>query len=440
MTFRDSRSRTAGLSAAVVLLVAARAASASGFASGPKLVGTGAVGNANQGSSVALSSDGSTALIGGLGDDSNAGAAWVFVRSEGLWKQQGGKLVGSGSADFRTLGVAAALSADGSTALVGGNGSGAWVFTRTAGVWSQQGDTLVAEGALGQGSSVALSADGSTALVGAPGTNTSAGATLVYTRSGGTWTQQGPALVGTNGIGLMEQGTSVALSSDGNTALVGAEADNDGAGAAWVFTRSGSVWSEQSKLVGTGAVNPAYQGSSVSLSSDGSTAIVGSRNDQGGTGAAWVFTRNGNLWQQQGDKLVGNDAVVGAVLQGRAVALSGDGNVALLGGPWDDSHAGATWVFTRTAGVWTQQGEKLVGTAAASPFGVQQGNSVALSTDGATMLVGGSGDNSFYGAAWVFMRPCRSGDANGDGALDVSDVFYLINFLFAGGQQPPACF
>ncbi|MFX4589172.1 hypothetical protein ABTB15_19525, partial [Acinetobacter baumannii] len=88
--------------------------------------------------------------------------------------------------------------------------------------------------------------------------------------SGGSWSQQGSKLVGTGAVGNANQGRSVSLSADGNTAIVGGYGDNGGAGAAWVFTRSGGSWSQQgSKLVGTGAVGNAQQGVSVSLSADG---------------------------------------------------------------------------------------------------------------------------------------------------------------------------
>src|SRR5262249_13407643 len=132
--------------------------------------------------------------------------------------------------------------------------------------YSQQGSKLVGNGALGlasQGWSVALSGDGNTAIVGGPGDNSKAGAVWVFTPSGGVWAQQGSKLVGTGAVGNANQGTSVALSGDGNTAIVGGWADNSRAGAVWVFTRSAGVWSQQgSKLVGTGALGNAYQGMS----------------------------------------------------------------------------------------------------------------------------------------------------------------------------------
>ena len=111
------------------------------------------------------------------------------------------------------------------------------------------------------------------------------------------FSQQGPKMVGTDAVGMSEQSYSVALSRDGNTAIVGGDYDNGGIGATWVYTRSGSVWTQQgAKLVGTGAVGTAKQGSSVSLSGDGNTAIVGAGGDNGGIGAAWVFTRSGTVW------------------------------------------------------------------------------------------------------------------------------------------------
>ena len=380
---------------------------------GQKLVGDSTSANPQQGYSVALSADGNTALIGGISDNNFAGAAWVFTRSGGVWSQQGQKLVGTGGSANADQGYSVALSGDGNTALIGGpfDGSGAgaaWVFTRSGGVWSQQGQKLVGNGAVAggaqQGWSVALSGDGNTALIGGPLDGAAgAGAAWVFTRSGGVWSQQGQKLIGTSGSSDAGQGSSVALSSDGTTALIGGPYDNNLAGAAWVFTRSGGVWSQQGqKLDGAGASAGAQQGFSVALSSDGSTALMGGLADNNQAGAAWVFTRAGGTWSQQGQKLVGTGASAVAE-QGESVALSGNGNTALIGGPLDSSQAGAAWMFIRSGGVWSQQGQKLVGTSASA--GAEQGVSVALSGDGATALIGGPFDRSSLGAAWVFTSP-----------------------------------
>ena len=376
---------------------------------GTKLVGSGSTGDAYQGFAVAVSADGNTALVGGHIDSIDMGAVWVFTRSGDTWTQQGPKLVASTTGSHQ--GAAVALSADGNTALIGGFGLSAWVWTRSGGVWTQQGPPLTGAG-MGPnnpifGRAVALSADGNTAAVGGGWGGGWNGAVWIFTRSGGVWNPQGPLLQGTGAVGLDAQGTSVALSADGNTLLEGGFYDNSGAGAAWVFTRSGGVWTQQGgKLVGTGASAGANQGIRVALSSDGNTAVSGGFND-GSPGAMWVFTRSGGFWAQQGPKLVGTGAV-GNAHEGSSVALSGDGNTALSGGFADSGSIGAVWVFKRNLGVWSQQGAKLVGTGSLFPSisPPQQGTSVALSTDGTTALVGGIGSldlvNGGSGAAWVF--------------------------------------
>jgi hypothetical protein len=180
--------------------------------------------------------------------------------------------------------------------------------------------------------------------------------TFTVTATGVPAAQQGAKLVGTGAVGTAGQGVSVAVSADGTTAVVGGHGDNLGAGAAWVYTRTGGVWTQQAKLVGTGAGGSALQGWSVALSADGATAVVGGPGDNGNAGAAWVYTRTGGVWTQQGAKLIGTGAV-GAAQQGWSVALSADGTTAVVGGQSDNALAGAAWVYTRTGGAWTQRGE-----------------------------------------------------------------------------------
>jgi uncharacterized protein YdbL (DUF1318 family) len=175
------------------------------------------------------------------------------------------------------------------------------------------------------------------------------------------FSQQGSKLVGTGAVGHPFQGYSVAVSADGNTAIVGGYIDNAGTGATWVYTRSGGVWTQQgNKLVGTGAVATARQGSSVALSADGTTAMVGGPYDNSYTRAAWVYSRGGTVWIQQGNKLVGTGAV-GSAMQGSSVALSADGNTAIVGAYADNRVTGAAWVHTRSGGVWTQTPAQYLG-------------------------------------------------------------------------------
>jgi hypothetical protein len=385
---------------------------------GPKLVATDAIGDARQGASVALSSDGNSAIVGGYGDNDFAGASWIYMRSGGVWSEQA-KLVATDAIADAAQGYSASLSGDGNSAIVGGfadNGGigAAWVYTRSGGVWSQQ-TKLVATDAIGnadQGFSVSLSSDGNTAIVGGDSDNSGIGAAWVYTRSRQMWSKQAK-LVGTGAIGPAAQGISVALSGDGNTAIVGGADDDNGnvpgaVGAAWVYTRSNGVWTQQAKLVGTGAIGGALQGSSVSLSNDGNTAIVGGPLDDSGSipfsgiGAAWVYTRSNGVWSQQA-KLVGAGVTGGiGAQQGLSVALSSNGNTAIVGGREDNDEVGASWVFTRSGGAWTQQGPKLVGTGVVGRANL--GSAVSLSGDGHTAMVGGPSDDS-NGAVWVYAEP-----------------------------------
>ena len=315
---------------------------------GSKLLPTDEVGAAAL-TAVALSADGNTAAVGGRGDNNAVGAVWIFTRNQGVWTQQGNKLVGTGGVgSFFQQGSSVALSADGNTVISGAdddhNGVGAtWVFTRSNGVWTQQGPKLVGTGAIGeagQGSSVAVSADGNTAVIGGNVDNNLVGAAWVFVRSNGVWTQQGNKLVGTGSAGQVLQGTSAALSADGNTAVIGGFGDNGDVGAGWVFVRNNGVWTQQGvKLVGTGSVGASGQGVSVALSANGNTLVVGGGEDNQGTGAAWVFTRGNGVWTQR-QKLVGS----GQSGLGRSVALSVDGRTALLGAPLDNQ-IGAAWVF-----------------------------------------------------------------------------------------------
>ena len=329
-----------------------------------KLIGKGALGPADQGYSASLSDDGDTAIVGGFSDNSGAGATWVFTRASGVWTQQA-KLIGAGAIGTAEQGSSVALSGDGNTAIVGGpfdNGGigAAWIYTRTDGVWSQEAK-LLGTGAIGvgafQGVSVSLSADGNTAIVGglwdgrvSPQSNLGVGAAWVFTRSSGTWSQQAK-LVATDAIGFANQGLSVSISADGNTAIVGGPFDDPGPfcalGAAWVYTRSGGTWSQQTKLVGTGVLGPCVeQGWSTSLSADGNTAIVGGRDDNGEVGAAWVYTRARGVWSQQGPKLVGTNAI-GRAIEGYSVSLSGDAHTAIVAGLSDNGGVGAAWVYTQ---------------------------------------------------------------------------------------------
>ncbi len=368
------------------------------------------------GYSVAL--DGDTALVGAYRDDvganSDQGSAYVFTRSGSTWTQQAKLTAGDGAAsDY--FGYSVAL--DGDTALVGAvsdgalniNPSSAYVFTRSGNTWTQQAKLVAGDGASNDyfGASVAL--DGNTALVGAiyddVGVNGDQGSAYVFTRSGATWTQQAKLVAGDGAAGDTF-GNSVAL--DGDTALVGVCRDDVGAnsdqGSAYVFTRSGSTWTQQAKLTAGDGAEGDFFGSSVAL--DGDTTLVGANYDDvssSSQGSAYVFTRSGSTWIQQA-KVTAGDATARALL-GWSVAL--DGDTALVGAYADDvgaiSDQGSAYVFTHSGSTWTHQAELTAGNGATGDW---FGDSVAL--DGDTALVGAYTDdvgaNSDQGSAYVFTR------------------------------------
>jgi hypothetical protein len=217
------------------------------------------------------------------------------------------ELTGAGLAQQDHFGNSVALSASGSTALVGASsqsvsgvfqGGASYVFTLRDGIWSQAARLTVSHPAATDdfGSSVALSADG-TALVGAFGRNPG-GAAYVFTPRHGTWTQTGELTSAQEAVGG-QFGNSVALSAAGGTALVGAPGGDPAPGsdtppgAAYVFTLGHGGWSQAFGVAGPQTGTRDAFGFPVALSAAGGTALIGSPFYIGFTGTAYVFTGSG---------------------------------------------------------------------------------------------------------------------------------------------------
>ncbi|MCX6854620.1 MAG: choice-of-anchor D domain-containing protein, partial [Verrucomicrobia bacterium] len=394
------------------------------------------------GSSVAVAGD--TVIVGAIGEDSNttgvnstpnelastAGAAYVFVRSGSTWSQQAylkasqvtaGDRFGYSVAVSGNTAVISSRDEDSSTTGINstpnelGNDSGAaYVFVRSGTTWSQQAYLKASQVTAFDNFGTWVAVAGDTVVVGAPyedgntrvvnGTanelGNNSGAAYVFVRSGTTWSQQAylkPAAVGTTAVNDTF-GVSVAVAGD--TVVVGA--NNEGssttgvnstpnesaasAGAAYIFLRSGTTWTQQAYLkpaaVGTSQASD-YFGYSVAV--DGDTVVVGANFDDSNTtgvnstpnesatdaGAAYVFVRNGTTWTQQaylkpaavGTSQVGDNF-------GYSVAISGD--TLVVGAHLEDSNTtgvnstpndalganaqtGAAYVFARSGTTWTQQ-------------------------------------------------------------------------------------
>ena len=366
---------------------------------GPKLVGTGATGDSQQGRAVSISRDGLILAVGGLRDNSGLGAVWLYSRSGTTWTQQQ-RILGVGTGEVR-FGASVALNANGATLVVGAPSAGlsglVRIYVRNGGgTWTLQ--QQLSQSTVGYfGASVAVSGDGNTLAVGDWLTSSNTGATYIYQRSGVTW-NQGPKLVGTGAIDASRQGFSLSMSDDGNTVAVGGISDTFNQAGVWVFGRANSSdpWSQLGPNLQVDITDNANFGSAVALSGNGQTIAAGGPAHNNRTGGVWVFQRNASdLWTQEGPLLT----VTGGVnSQGKAVSLSYNGNLLAIGCPSFPSSA--TAVFERSLAQWTQS-SLLVGSN--SGLTVDQGTAVALSGAGERLVIGGPADSEF-GAAWVFFN------------------------------------
>jgi hypothetical protein len=447
------------------------------------------------GFSVAL--DAGTAAIGARGKDeggaaaSDAGAVYVFALASSGWTEQQ-KLLPNGVAEEDFFGTDVDLSGD--TILVGCPGDdigpnadkgSAFVYTRSGAAWSQQQKLTAADGEEGDrfGTSVALAGD--TAVLGTIGDDINfddQGSAYVFSRTGALWGQTSRLFAG-NGAGGDKLGTSVALDDEtivagvpfadfgedadrgsiltfvispemegqdkltvaagalndtfgssvdvsGDRAVVGAPRTTVGGnafqGAAYVFERNGDVWEEKAQIVAANGAAGDFFGHSVAIS--GNTIVVGAVSDDGANldqGAVYVFVGSGATWNQQA-RLTASDAQLGGLF-GNSVAVSGD--TLVVGAIGHDVGAnldeGKAYVFERENGSWTEQAQ--LTSSLGDPFD-NFGKSVAI--DASTIIVGAYGDDvgatSGQGAAYVFTRTGASWSQQarllaGDGAQ--SDSF-----------------
>lgn len=369
------------------------------------------------GRAVAVSGDGTTAIVGSPKEDldhgASAGSAYVLERADGGWQQQTKLVPTDGDANDR-FGHSVALSDDGTTAIVGaiydespnGEDAGsAYVFERSNGSWAET--KLVPDGGTSEAAFgvVSLSADGRTAVVGArwgaDSNELAAGTAHVFQRTGGSWTEQATLAVA-DGDSTNDFGESVALSADGTTAVVGAPgSDGEGgwsSGAAYVFTASDGEWQRQARLTAADGGVGDELGGSVALSGDGTTAVVGA----GSAGTVSVFETVDGDWVEQ-DRLRPADGD-SAGRFGGAVATANDGTTTLVGAPRDADpngpESGSTYVFDTSGG----QQAKL--TPADGAEGDRFGHAVGVADDATVALVGarfdGNANGEAVGAAYVF--------------------------------------
>jgi nucleoside-specific outer membrane channel protein Tsx len=308
----------------------------------------------------------------------------VFSRADGAWSEAA-KLTASDGDRLDQFGRSVAVSGDGSTALVGADGDenpngedylddeipeagSAYVFSRADGGWSEEAKLAASDGDSGDrfGRSVAVAEDGSTALIGARSDDNpngedaelegvySAGSAYVFSRTDGAWSEEAK-LPGSDSVSGDWFGVSVAVAGDGSTALVGAGHDDawwDGSSvSAYVFSRADGAWSEAAKLSPSDGDDHDGFGDSVAMAEDGSTALLGARGDEDPSGdrsgSAYVFSRADGAWSEEA-KLAASDGDSGDWF-GASVAVSEDGSTTLIGAGDDEDpngdRSGSAYVF-----------------------------------------------------------------------------------------------
>ncbi|HQU82687.1 MAG TPA: hypothetical protein PKY59_06170 [Pyrinomonadaceae bacterium] len=362
----------------------------------------------NLGKSVAVS--GNTAVVGAnlddVGANNNQGSAYVFVRSGEFWSLQQ-KLTASDGAANDSFGWSVAISGDtivvgAYEATVGGitfKGS-AYVFVRSGTTWSQQQKLTASDGEGGDNFGSCVSISGDTILVGAyfdrVGVNNTQGSAYVFVRSGTVWTEQ-QKLTAADGAEGDNFGWNVAI--NGNTAVIGAPfsdaGENSDQGAGYVFVRSGTVWTLQQKLTASDGAQFDYFGFSVAIS--GETVVVGAYLADVGSvvdnGAAYVFVRSGTVWSQQ-KKLSEPDHSYGS-----SVAISGDEIIVGAVGDFfvSNSTQGRAYVYARTGPIWILD-KKLF-----DPNDVEGDNfGTAVGISESNLIVGAFGVDSGKGAAYAY--------------------------------------
>jgi len=366
--------------------------------------------------SVALYGD--TALVGAPRDDEiadDAGAVYVFVREGTSWSERA-KLFAADADVGDFFGTSVAI--DGNTALVGAysddfefatQAGAAYVFQGTGAAWTQTGKLTSARRLSTSRFGFSVAIDGDTAIAGAYLASLNgldAGSAHVFSRVGGTWIGQNTRVLAEDGVEEDRFGSAAAI--DGDTVLIGAAGNDDranNAGAVYVMIRNGSNWRLQAKLTASDAAAGDRFGNAVAL--DGDTAIIGASGvDIVGfeDGAAYVFTRTGDIWSEQ-EKL-SPPGPVGLERFGFAVDV--DGDLAIVGAPGGrDIVLGeavpAVYVFVRDGTTWSELRKwPYIGEHAFPTFGraVTIGGGMIFTSDPE-----GSSD-VIHSEGWVAGRPC----------------------------------
>ncbi|MCC6934557.1 MAG: FG-GAP repeat protein, partial [Candidatus Yanofskybacteria bacterium] len=303
-----------------------------------------------------------------------------------------------------------AVAADGSRMVIGARGkSAAYVYVRSGTTWALEQEVIGSDTVAGDdyGWSVAITSDGSRIVVGAQKQGaTDTGAAYVFSRSGSTWTEE-QKLTASDAAANSYFGYSVGITDDGSRLVVGAKGGRNGAlapaGSAYVFSRSGVTWTEEQELNASDGVASDKFGESVAIDSTGTRVAIGASIRNTYTGAVYVFSRSGVTWTEEQIVTASDGANYDEFGYEFSVSLDDAGTRLAVGayGYTGGNYTGAVYVFSRSGVTWTEEQKLLASdTATGSLFGV----STALTGDGATLSIGAYGVGSYQGAGYVFNR------------------------------------
>ena len=309
------------------------------------------------------------------------------------------------------------VSIDGDYAVVGedyssSNGS-AYIFKREGTTWTKEASLTASDSTLGNAFGYSVAINGDSVIIGAPGVNEWTGAAYIFTRTGTSWTQQAK-LIASDGLIGDDFGFSVSL--NGDYALIGASYAGTGwSGSAYVFKRTGTSWAQEAKLSASDGEAEDQFGWSVSISGD--TAVVGSVYDDARTGSAYVYTRSGTTWADE-KKLTASDA---ALQDAFGVSVSIDGDTIVVGAGWKDTFIGAAYIYTRSGTTWTQEAKINASDGAnGNEFGM------AVSISGDKVVVGARFVNMWTGAAYIYSRTGTTWTE--EARINASDGVYFDQF------------
>ena len=364
------------------------------------------------GYSVSISSDGTNVAIGAIGNSgggSDAGQVRVYQYSNNAWAQIGLDI--DGEAAGNQSGMSVALSGDGTTVAIGASGNsginGAYsghvrVYRNIAGTWTKLGADIDGEATNNaSGSAVAISLDGNIVAIGAPfnsDNGNSAGQVRVYQYSNNAWTKIGADIDGESSND--NSGQAVAISSDGTIVAIGApqnsNGNGNGSGQVRVYRNIAGTWTKLGADIDGEAAGD-VSGSSVAISSDGTTVAIGAPfNDGTGNSAGQlrVYQYSNSSWTKIGSDIDGNAASDGS---GRSVAISSDGTIVAVGAPQSSmfsSEKGYVKLYKNVSGTWTLIGQKIDGEAS----GDASGSSVSISSNGTIVGIGAPSNSGVNGS------------------------------------------